>query len=52
LRILGNFAINFPDFKDNIPLIESIQKRNKELESPVSKLFQRLEKKQANTQKE
>ncbi|MGM3305052.1 DUF1350 family protein [Anabaena sp. WFMT] len=40
---LGNFAINFPDLKDNIPMIESIQKRNTEFESPVSQLFQRLE---------
>lgn len=48
---LGNFAINFPDFKDNIPLIEPIQKRNKEFESPVRELFQRLEQKQANGQK-
>jgi hypothetical protein len=46
--IFGNFAINFPDIMDNIPIIESVQNRNKEFESPVSELFQRLEEKQAN----
>jgi hypothetical protein len=40
---LGDFAINFPEFKDNIPIIEPIQKRTTEFESPVSELFQRLE---------
>jgi len=39
---LGNLAINFPDLRDNIPLIESIQQRNEEFESPVSELFHRL----------
>ncbi|BAY62985.1 hypothetical protein NIES22_30610 [Calothrix brevissima NIES-22] len=41
---LGNVAINFPDFSDNIPLIESIQKRYAEFEYPVSRLFQSLRK--------
>ncbi|WP_013322059.1 DUF1350 family protein [Gloeothece verrucosa] len=50
--LFGNFVINFPDLKDYIPLIEPIQKRNKEFESPVSQLFQRLEDKQANAQQE
>ncbi|WP_427162034.1 DUF1350 family protein [Aliinostoc sp. HNIBRCY26] len=44
----GNFAINFPGIMDNIPIIESVQKRNREFESPVSELFQRLEEQQAN----
>lgn len=44
---LGNFIINFP-----IPTIGSVQKRHTEFESPVSKLFQRLEDKQANLPKQ
>lgn len=43
---LGNSIINFPDLKDKILLIESMQKREEYLESPVSQLFQRLEDKQ------
>ena len=39
---LGNFVINFPDFGDNIPLIESIQKRDAKFQIPVSGLFQNL----------
>ena len=44
---LGNSIINFPDLKDKILLIESMQKREEDFESPVSQLFQRLEDKQA-----
>lgn len=47
----GNYVINFPDLKDGIPLIESIQKRNTQFESPVSQLFQRLKDKQAKYSK-
>lgn len=47
----GNYVINFPDLKDGIPLIESIQKRNTQFESPVSQLFQRLEDKQTKYSK-
>jgi hypothetical protein len=50
LRPLGirleNLVINFSDLKDKILLIESMQKREEYLESPVSQLFQRLEDKQ------
>ncbi|ELS34760.1 MULTISPECIES: DUF1350 family protein [Pseudanabaena] len=40
---LANAVINFPDFGDNIPLVESIQKRDIKFQIPVSKLYQRLE---------
>jgi hypothetical protein len=40
---LGNLVVNFPDLKDKIPLIESMQKREEEFESLVSQLFRRLE---------
>lgn len=43
---MGNLIINFPDLKDKIPFIESMQKREEDLESPVNQLFQRLEDKQ------
>ncbi len=48
---LGNLAINFPDLKDNIPLIEPIEKRNKEFEFYVSELFQKLKGKLTDTKK-
>jgi hypothetical protein len=44
---LGNLIINFPDLKDKISLIESMQKREEDFESPVSQLFQHLEDRQA-----
>jgi len=47
----GNLAINFPDLKDKIPLIEPIEKRNKEFESYVSELFQKLKGKLTQTTK-
>ncbi|MFM6311797.1 MAG: hypothetical protein ACKPGB_26735, partial [Dolichospermum sp.] len=46
---LGNLVINFPDLKDKIPLIESMQKREEEFEYPVSQLFRRVEDKQVRS---
>ncbi|BBC23937.1 DUF1350 family protein [Pseudanabaena sp. ABRG5-3] len=54
LRPLGirfaSLVINFPDLKDKIPFIESMQKREEEFEYPVSQLFRRVEDKQVRSQ--
>lgn len=54
---IGNLVFNFPDLRFLIkpnqmpPIIESTQRRSAEFETPVSQLYQRLEKKQESTKK-